>query len=286
MPDDDARQKIEQQPTQERPIEQTGPLPDPLTRQPAQAIANQDVQREVEDVEERIGRAERSMIRLTAAIAFFALCSVIVGILQWSAMRGQLGEMKNGGVDTHNLAIAARTQAEAAKSTAETAATALKSSITSFRQQVRPYIVIETTRVNQAPKEGAILGVESVMRNTGTTPALHMRIGHTFIFQNVLPCGFAAVIPLDAGVIDIGSSLVRAVRIFGQRPLTSEEVSDITLGRRYVCYSLVVQYEDIFRDIHTSKACSYYRPQSPGTAVGEGDLFLHACPQQDYNKVE
>ncbi len=37
------------------------------------------------------------MIWLTAAIALFALCSVIVGTLQWCAMRGQLEEMGRQG---------------------------------------------------------------------------------------------------------------------------------------------------------------------------------------------
>lgn len=61
------------------------------------------------------------MIYLTAAIAFFALCSVIVGYFQWSAMRGQLAEMKSGGIDTHALAQAARDQADAAQRFSDTA---------------------------------------------------------------------------------------------------------------------------------------------------------------------
>ena len=62
-----------------------------------------------------------------SAIAFFALCAVIVGLLQWSAMSGQLGEMKSSGKDTRDLAEAAKTSADAAKSAAKTAADTLES---------------------------------------------------------------------------------------------------------------------------------------------------------------
>ena|SRR5437867_363388 len=66
-----------------------------------------DVCAEIQGLETRIKKAEWWMVWLTAAIAFFGLCAVIVGVLQWSAMRGQLGEMKSSGVDTHALAEAA-----------------------------------------------------------------------------------------------------------------------------------------------------------------------------------
>jgi len=46
------------------------------------------------------------MICLTGAMAFFSLCSIVVGTLQWSSMRGQLKEMRSGSADTHALAEA------------------------------------------------------------------------------------------------------------------------------------------------------------------------------------
>ncbi len=54
------------------------------------------------------------MIWLTGAIAFFGLCSVVAAFLQWSAMNGQLNEMKSGGADTHTLAAAAKEAADTA----------------------------------------------------------------------------------------------------------------------------------------------------------------------------
>jgi hypothetical protein len=55
------------------------------------------------------------MIWLTAAIAFFGLCSVVVAVLQWRSSEAQ-------GVDAHNLAVAAGNQADAAGDMATAAA--------------------------------------------------------------------------------------------------------------------------------------------------------------------
>jgi hypothetical protein len=60
--------------------------------------------------------------RFPGVIAAFTVALVGVGFFQWKAMVGQqslmqaqLDEMKSGGKDTHDLAIAARDQAEASK---------------------------------------------------------------------------------------------------------------------------------------------------------------------------
>jgi hypothetical protein len=68
---------------------------------------------------DRIKRAEMWMILLTAAIVVLTLGMVIVGVLQWRAMRGQLDEMKSGSADTHDLALAAKAQADSSKTIAE-----------------------------------------------------------------------------------------------------------------------------------------------------------------------
>ncbi len=66
----------------------------------AKVIRNTETQNEIEKLEDRLKIAERWMIYLTAAIALFAFGSVLVGILQWNAMRGRLDEMKHGADDT------------------------------------------------------------------------------------------------------------------------------------------------------------------------------------------
>jgi predicted phage gp36 major capsid-like protein len=63
------------------------------------------------ELKDRIKRAEAWVIWLTAAMALFALCSVVVGYFQWSVMNGQLGEMRSGSSDTKQLVTAAQLQA-------------------------------------------------------------------------------------------------------------------------------------------------------------------------------
>lgn len=85
--------------------------PDPPNAQAAESVGEQSMEGKVEELEDRVKKAEIWMIGLTAAIALFALCSIVVGILQWNVMKGQLKVMQDGGTDTHNLAIAAGNQA-------------------------------------------------------------------------------------------------------------------------------------------------------------------------------
>ncbi len=89
------------------------PPPPPNGRNPSEAqhVGGDGEEGQIKGLEDRIHRAELWMIGLTAAIALFALCSVVVAVLQWRAMNGQLGEMKSGSTDTHNLAIATGNQA-------------------------------------------------------------------------------------------------------------------------------------------------------------------------------
>src|SRR5438270_14090734 len=58
-------------------------------------------------IEERMSAFERSMLRLTRAGVFIAVLTALI-------FGGQLYEMRKGGSDTHDLAAAAKAQAEAA----------------------------------------------------------------------------------------------------------------------------------------------------------------------------
>ena len=113
MPDDNSSDPADHQIIkQRRDVEPPSPppAPDDPHSPAAQSISRHEVQSEIEGIEDRVKRAERWMIGLTGAIAFFGLCSVIVGVLQWRAMRGQLNEMQSTGVDTHSLTVATQQQ--------------------------------------------------------------------------------------------------------------------------------------------------------------------------------
>jgi len=89
--------------------------------QPPQKSGHIRQENQVAALEQRIGRGEKWMITFTGAAALFTLCSAVVALLQWRVMSGQLNEMKNGSVDTHELAVAAKSQSENTKSMAEAA---------------------------------------------------------------------------------------------------------------------------------------------------------------------
>jgi hypothetical protein len=117
MPDEKPGQSIQKETVQQvaatEPVNPPTPAYTPYS-ETAQQQADTKVQRDVQGIEDRIRHAERWMIGLTIAIAFFALCSVVVGILQWNAMNGQLSEMRSGSVDTGHLVEATQKQAGAA----------------------------------------------------------------------------------------------------------------------------------------------------------------------------
>lgn len=96
-----------------QPPEPTGAHPtEPLTQQ--HPTSEPEVKAIEDRIDDRIKKSERLMILFTAVIALFTIGLVIVGVLQWSAMRGQLAEMRSGSADTHGLAEAAEKQSSAA----------------------------------------------------------------------------------------------------------------------------------------------------------------------------
>ena len=205
MPDDNSGESVEQHPMQEGPgSEAVNPPPPPNNppSPPTQSVTDKGVESAVHAIEDRVKRAEWLMIGLTAAIALSAIGGVIVGILQWSAMRGQLSEMKSGGVDTHNLAVAAGKQADksetisfgvqkaadqiersanaadrAIKQGTIQAQAALNAAISASRLDQRPWVTINRVILSSEVQElkPGIVGdvtINFLFSNTGKTPAL------------------------------------------------------------------------------------------------------------------
>src|ERR1700682_502177 len=166
MPDDDASKAVEQQPAQQGPASEmvNPPAPPDSPNSPiGQPASQQAMQADVKDIEDRLKRAERWMIAPTVAIAFFTLGSVVVGILQWSAMSGQLGEMKSGGKDTHDLAVPAGKQADML--------------VLGQRPWVKiKHRIVSPLTFNVASEDGLIasMTVETTMENVGQSVALNL----------------------------------------------------------------------------------------------------------------
>jgi len=98
VPGEEAGKAVKPQPKQNSPSPQTISAPltpsEPVTTN-AQLASNEKLEGNVRKLKDRIHAAEKWMIWLTGVIAFFALCQVIAAILQWSAMEGQLAEMRS-----------------------------------------------------------------------------------------------------------------------------------------------------------------------------------------------
>ena len=161
------------------------------------------------------------MIVLTAAIAVFALCSVVVAILQWRAMTGQLKEMQSGGTDTHNLAVAAgnqatwtqsladymKTQADRTKDLAdrmkdqadqtttiagqaviqaEAAQSAAKTARRSLEISHRPWLVVKATVASPLTydAQGANITIHYSIANIGNSPAIGIWVWPEFYILN------------------------------------------------------------------------------------------------------
>ncbi len=216
----------------------------------------------------------------------FSLLLAIVGILQVVILSRQTKIINESLALTRQQVKESVKSADAAKSAADVAVESLKFSIGSFRQQVRPYVIVESIRLNRHPLANAIIGVEAVLRNTGSTPALKFRQSHA-VDLKPHTCGIAlAAFSSDSGVANIGASLVRAIRVFGGRDISKDERDAILSGVLTVCYSAMIEYEDIFGEVHQTVACAFYRPPKLGTAVGDGDLTLYACSNPEHNSVK
>lgn len=69
MPDDGASHDIEKQSVEESPVQSFSPPPNKPGSQAAQTESDQEMKRDVKDIDDRVKRAERWMIGLTFAIA-------------------------------------------------------------------------------------------------------------------------------------------------------------------------------------------------------------------------
>lgn len=279
MPDDDGGQSVEQQHPKQNPDVQAinPPLspkePTPITATPISADPNRT---QIELLEDRMRSAEKWMVWLTGAIAFFGLCTVVVGALQWGAMKGQLGEMQSGGVDTHALAVSAGKQADAAKSqvdkmaesiartdklvgaTAELAQEAKRSAEVSqkaLRATIaadRPWIGLSEASFGDI---GKTKGANFFFLNSGRRPALIVLSNMQYAFYDTLPAhpGYGPrLVPPSSGLVMPNGGFNMPTSL----PFTDwSQVEAIPAPKRLFVYARV-EYEDIVtHERHWTHAC-------------------------------
>jgi hypothetical protein len=176
--------------------------------------------------------ADYWMIGLTAAIA-------ITSLLQWRAISGQLDEMKRGGVDTHDLALAAKLDQRAwiglSHMTVEPlkAGSSVKGSVTFVNsgrtpaKDASPLIHMKYSRAT-AGEENELLQ----WSNDGATPKL--------IFGAVYP-------GVPVGSVVGGDNQVKV--------LDEADLTQIASGYTYIWGE--VSYTDMFDAPHRMEFCGY-----------------------------
>lgn len=255
----------------------------------AEAESSDATQGEISSLKDRVRGAEKWMIWLTGAIAFFALGSVVVGFLQWSAI-------KSGSTDTHTLAESAQKQAakmgdmsDAAKniqqaangmvaedkrladdshvsleSTASQNRTALNSSVEEFRLEHRAWVSlaevifariapdgnIGSVPINQL-KVGDKALVNISFKNTGTTPAFNVSGGARLdIFLTTAPAFKPLPKSSSFGVLQPGEQIFQTISL---EKLSPENVNAFNSGLTHI-YGRV-DYSDTFGIAHWSTFC-------------------------------
>lgn len=264
---------------------QTSLPPNQPTSDHAQSIPEVIQQAQIVGIENRVNKAETRMVWLTAAIAFFALCSVVVSVLQWRTMQGQLDEMKSGSTDTHTLAEQAKVQAGAAATLASTAEATLRSTQKSFQIDQRPYLVAEIPQfIELLAAEKKIIANVS-FKNIGRTPAIRaVNVGKLFrylasdaknetTFVNFMEREFEALRKkLTIGRDGQHASFVRrdvapgaTVFITSEitKPLSAQEIQKLVAGSLVFFYIGIDRYTDSLNETYETEFCYFYFGADP-----------------------
>jgi hypothetical protein len=219
----------------------------------------------------------KRVVDLLASVAVIATMWFIA--LQWL-------EMRSGSVDTHDLAVAAKAQAEAAKSQADntkvvaesaksqaanteklataasnqakaaieaaaTAKSAMNLSVQSFHVSERPYITIENMRFEPAfdPKASSV-HIKLELHNAGRTPALKV-IHH---FHSLLDGKETGESP---GTSEVTVASDRNAVLDMSTAFTGD-IGGIGDGTRALFFKGDIVYRDIFKERHTTTVCGVY----------------------------
>lgn len=144
----------------------------------------------------------------------------------------------------------------------------------SFRIGQRPYVVVETIRLAELPNVDRPLAAEALIRNTGATPALNMQASQHLDVVSVPPTGVPHDFSPGSGRLVLGSNLARAIRVVGERPLTTEELQRVNSGKLRIYVTGTISYEDVFQRVHETEFCAFFDP-------GEKfqPLYLFGCPK-------
>ena len=226
------------------------PAPNNPAPQHTEQVADAAAQQRITDLEDRIRRGEKWMIWLTGAIAFFALCQLGVGWLQYHY----------GGEQTDKIIAADERLAKAMEDTVKQGQRAFDSANQQAILTQRAWMKVEATI--EAPNGMWAAGQPFLIRtnkqNTGRTPALNVRsdsriqnVAQTnrkltfpkFSFDNYHYSG--NIVPGESSYSDITGTF----RPEDRQDVLSHKTRTFVFGR--------IEYDDVFGVHHWLTYCSY-----------------------------
>jgi hypothetical protein len=208
-----------------------------------------------EDEQHEFARAQvktnRRLAWFTGLLVLGTFCGIGIGI--WQATISQTA-----------VNVASRTLDETVRSNKAqdlASATSLQATVDSFQLDQRAWVgAIGISPVQQQTPDKP-LAFNVIFRNTGKTPALHVRVkgGVVRDLATILhnPDSLPMIpIPVSAVIMPNGSSIL---------PLKSNRIPDEMLkglndGTLRITGYAVVTYEDVFHRMHLTKTCIYLEP--------------------------
>ena len=215
--------------------------------------------------------------RFTLYVGIFTLCLVIVGILQWCSVRGQLGEMKtasslmqsqldemkSAGEQTASMVVATQNLASSAN-TANTIAT----------NADRPWIgVIKLVPNPNPPQIGQEWKTTIRIINSGRSPAIDVRVCFTSgsdISQNQSESSIKKIISnvkecIKKASIVILPNMETGISVKAEADnVTQEAISAINKGNIIWVVIGIINYWDAFGSYHETLFCGKYVPELSG----------------------
>jgi hypothetical protein len=255
--DDHSSQGIQPKPEQNssKPEPIIVPLPpnQPNTSD-VHAISNNQEQTDVKNLEDRIKQAEKWMILLTGAIAFFALCQVVVAVLQWR-------EMIDSGAQTDKIIAADERIAKAMENTIGQAQKSLDAAIEQNRLDQRAWV--GDVRVSSFElKAGETPTLFIIVRNSGKTPALDFTDTITTSIVNrgqvpSIPQGQPQVPRIMDNLQPNAEMWLPVLPVPPLLNITEEQIRRFHNAESVIYILGKLSYKDVFRQNHITTFCMY-----------------------------
>lgn len=230
----------------------------------------------------------RWMIRFTGVIAFAAVVQGVIAYYQWTAMSDQLAimdnqlrEIREGGKDTHELAVSAKTQADStkavadstlaqveatnklakeAKRSADIAGMSLTASKKLSEEDRRAWVSVESVREIK-PQIGKPLLFSVSFKNTGKTPGKRFSVivSREITDKDREPTLEDRDIPRRSyGIIPPNGGYVANLYVIDN---VTKEINDLLNSGKIIVYFYgKVTYDDIFNKPHWTTFCSRFIP--------------------------